>query len=134
MDSAKKYSNELTRIEAATKTKRKSQSRKFNHSKKIDKTGVTTPEKVITVLPPEIKKENIIIENSEEYKQILEANKILLKQIEDETKAFVKHKEETDKLILEKEQKLQELLIKEEKSGGFFGKIFSFLNLFLGWG
>lgn len=130
-DLAKKYSNELTRIVPPPVAKERIKIQEIKTPRVVSKSGEITEEKIIAVLPQEVKKENIVIEATPEYQKLLE---VFNKQLVEDNLQFEKFKKQTEQLIIEKDKKLQELLVKEANSGGFLGGIFSFFKSFFGMG
>lgn len=118
-DLAKKYSEESVKLLPPPKTKVKIESFNIPYSKDVN--GKVTEARTVAVLPSEVKKENILIEDTPEYKQVLEANKVLAKQVIKENEEFEKHKSTVDKILIDKEKELEKL----RNEPGFFSKLFS---------
>jgi hypothetical protein len=112
-DLAKKYSAELTRIVPPPENRIEVSA--FSIQTGVDKKGYT-------VLPEDTNSDEVIIENSEQYKALVEQNKSLSVMISQEVESFNKYRKATDRSLIDMGDALT-----AEKKKSFWSIIFGIL-------
>jgi hypothetical protein len=121
-DLADKYSEQLIKLVSPLKDSEKIKITSFHINTTINnKVGIG---KDFVVLPANVNKDNVLIIDSPEYKELLTHNKDLQKQIDNEKNKLDSFAKKTNDILIEKQKELD----KEKVKGNIFTKFFNIVK------